>query len=48
MPEGTQTEVNRQLRELIEKQQKQIDAIRQVLKQNNHNLSNVWLLDEEE
>ena len=48
MPEGTQTEVNRQLRELIEKQQKQIDTIKQVLKQNNHNLSNVWLLDEEE
>ena len=47
MPEGTQTEVNRQLRELIDKQQKEIDTIRQILKQNSHNLNGVNLLDKE-
>ena len=54
MPEGTQGVVNKELRDKIRKQQKQIkqqqkqiDAITQVLKQNRHNLCNVRLLDEE-
>ena len=46
MSEGTQGVVNKELREKIAELQKEINTIRQVLKQNSHNLRDVSLLDE--